>query len=67
MNRKFYSDLFLKVLITIYRPAKVENQIRNLTIPDYLFSEIEQLTQQELMTLAKVPSDTGDNSQKILR
>ena len=42
-------------------------QDRNLTIPDYLFSEIEQLTQQELMTLAKVPSDTGDNSQNILR
>jgi hypothetical protein len=42
-------------------------QDRNVTIPDYLFSEIEQMTQQELMTLAKVPSDTGDNSQNILR
>jgi hypothetical protein len=42
-------------------------QDRDLTIPDYLFTEIEQLTQQELMTLGKIPSDTGDNSQNILR
>ena len=42
-------------------------QDRNVTIPDYMFAEIEQMTQQELMTLAKVPSDTGDNSQNILR
>lgn len=42
-------------------------QDRNVTIPDYLFTEIEQLVQQELMTLGKIPSDTGDNSQNILR
>jgi len=42
-------------------------QDRNVTIPDYLFSEIEQLTQQELMTLGKIPPDNGDNSQNILR
>jgi hypothetical protein len=42
-------------------------QDRNFTIPDYLFTEVEQMTEQEIMTLAKVPSDTGDNSQNILR
>ena len=42
-------------------------QDRNVTIPDYMFAEIEQMTQQELMTLAKLPPDTGDNSQNILR
>jgi hypothetical protein len=42
-------------------------QDRNFAIPDYLFAEMEQLTQQELMTLGKIPSDTGDNSQNILR
>ena len=42
-------------------------QDRNLTVPDYLLTEIEQMTQQELMTLGKIPSDTGDNSQNIMR
>lgn len=42
-------------------------QDRDVAIPDYLFSEVEQLTQQELMTLGKIPSDTGDNSQNIMR
>ena len=42
-------------------------QDRNLTVPDYLLTEIEQLTQQELMTLGKIPADTGDNSQNIMR
>lgn len=42
-------------------------QDRNVTIPDYLFAEIEQMTQQELLTLGKIPSDTADNSQNILR
>jgi hypothetical protein len=42
-------------------------QDRNFAIPDYLFAEMEQMTQQELMTLGKIPSDTGDNSQNILR
>ena len=42
-------------------------QDRDMTLPDYLFTEVEQLVQQELMTLAKIPSDTEDNSQNILR
>lgn len=42
-------------------------QDRNFVIPDYLFTEIEQITQQELMTLGKIPADTGDNSQNIMR
>lgn len=42
-------------------------QDKNFTIPDYLFAEIEQMAQQELMTLAKIPPDMGDDSQNILR
>jgi len=42
-------------------------QDRTFTAPDYLFTEIEQLTQQELMTLGKIPPDTGDDSKNIMR
>jgi hypothetical protein len=42
-------------------------QDRTFTAPDYLFTEIEQLTQQELMTLGKIPADTGDDSKNIMR
>jgi len=42
-------------------------QDRNFTIPDYLFTEMEQFAQQEMMTLGKIPSDAADNSQNILR
>lgn len=42
-------------------------QDQDFSIPDYLFTEIEGMVQQELMTLGKIPSDTSDNSQHILR
>lgn len=42
-------------------------QDKELSIPEYLFTEIESLVQQELMTLAKIPGDASDNSQNILR
>jgi len=42
-------------------------QDRPFPIQDHLFSEIEQMVMQELMTLAKIPVDGTDDSQNILR
>lgn len=43
-------------------------QERKFSLPDHLFAEAEQLAEQELMNLGRIPSDvTGDNSQQILR
>jgi len=42
-------------------------QDTSFNIPDYIMAEIEQLVQQELITLGKIPSDNSDNSQNILR
>lgn len=42
-------------------------QDQQLPFPEYLFSEIEQFTIQELSMLAKLPADTEDDSQNILR
>jgi hypothetical protein len=42
-------------------------QDKDFSIPEYLFTEIESMVQQEMMTLGKIPSDTADNSQNILR
>ena len=42
-------------------------QDREFKIPDYLFAEIEQMVIQETMTLGKIPADSLDDSQNILR
>lgn len=42
-------------------------QDRELSIPDHLFSEIEQMAIQQLLTAGQVPSDGPDDSQNILR
>jgi hypothetical protein len=42
-------------------------QNETYNIPDHLFAEIEQMAQQELLMLGKIPSDTNDDSQNILR
>lgn len=42
-----------------------QNTIFN--IPTHLFAEIEQMAEQEMLTLGKIPSDTNDDSQNILR
>ena len=42
-------------------------QNSTFNIPVHLFAEIEQLVEQEMMTLGKIPSDVNDDSQNILR
>lgn len=36
-------------------------------IPDYLYAEIEQNVQRELMTQMQVPTDMSDNNENVLR
>ncbi len=45
----------------------IAKQDQQLPFPEYLFSEIEQFTIQELSMLAKLPVDGEDDSQNILR
>lgn len=45
----------------------IAKQDQQLPFPEYLFSEIEQFTIQELTMLAKIPVDSEDDSQNILR
>jgi len=45
----------------------VVKQDQNLTLPEYLFSEIEQYVIQELATSIKIPTDGADDSQNALR
>lgn len=42
-------------------------QDQSLPLPEYLFSEIEQYVVQELTITMKIPSDSTDDSQNILR
>lgn len=42
-------------------------QDRTLSIPEHLFSEIEQMVLNEILTAGKIPSDGADDSQNILR
>jgi hypothetical protein len=42
-------------------------QDSNLKLPDYLFSEVEALAFQDLGMLFKIPEDTADNSQNLLK
>lgn len=42
-------------------------QNTTFNVPVHLFAEIEQMVQQEMMTLGKIPSDVNDDSQHILR
>lgn len=42
-------------------------QERELNVPEYLFSEIENLVRQEILTGGQIPSDGADDSQNILR
>jgi hypothetical protein len=42
-------------------------QDQRLTIPEYLFSEVEQFVVKELTMSMQVPSDGADDSQNSLR
>jgi hypothetical protein len=42
-------------------------QDKNLPIPEWLFVEIEQFAEQEMIMSGKVPSDNSDDNQNILR
>ena len=45
----------------------VVEQDRELTIPEHLFSEIEQMVLNEILTAGRIPSDGADDQQNILR
>ena len=45
----------------------IPEQERDINIPDYLFSEIENLARQEFLTAGQIPSDGADDSQNVMR
>lgn len=45
----------------------IPEQERDINIPDYLFSEIENLARQEFLTAGHIPSDGADDSQNVMR
>ncbi len=47
--------------------ACVVEQDREFSIPEHLFSEIEQMVLQEVLTAGQIPSDGADDGQNILR
>lgn len=42
-------------------------QERDINIPEYLFSEAEQMTIKEILTGGQIPSDGDDDSKNVLR
>jgi hypothetical protein len=42
-------------------------QDQNMTIPEYLFAEVEQFAIKELTTMMQVPQDNADDGQNVLR
>ena len=42
-------------------------QDRSLNVPEHLFSEIEQMVLQQVLTAGQIPPDGPDDSQNILR
>jgi len=44
-----------------------QEQDRELAIPEHLFTEIEQMVIQQLLTAGQIPSDGPDDSQNVMR
>lgn len=42
-------------------------QDQHLRIPEYLFAEIEQMAEKEILATGQIPSDGADNQQNVLR
>lgn len=42
-------------------------QDRDISIPEHLFTEIENFVRQEILTAGQIPSDGADDSQNIMR
>ena len=45
----------------------VQEQDRVMGIPDYLFAEIEQMVEKEMLATAQIPTDGPDDSQNVMR
>jgi hypothetical protein len=45
----------------------VVEQDRELSVPDYLFAEIEQMALKELFSTAQLPPDGADDQQNVMR
>jgi hypothetical protein len=49
-------------------PSECKNkQDETLSIPEDLFSEIEQMVRQEILTAGQIPSDGADDGQNVMR
>tara|TARA_R110002020_G_scaffold23658_2_gene78606 strand:- start:3061 stop:3735 length:675 start_codon:yes stop_codon:yes gene_type:complete len=44
-----------------------KEQDRELSIPEHLFTEIEQMVVQQILTAGQIPSDGPDDSQNVIR
>lgn len=44
-----------------------QEQDRELAIPEHLYTEIEQMVVQQLLTAGQIPSDGPDDSQNVMR
>lgn len=44
-----------------------KEQDRELSIPEHLFTEIEQMVVQQILTAGQIPSDGPDDSQNVMR
>jgi hypothetical protein len=47
--------------------ACISEQDREFAIPEHLFSEVEQMVLQQILTAGQIPPDGPDDSQNILR
>ena len=48
-------------------PSCKAKQDEDLAIPEHLFSEIEQMVVQQILTAGQIPSDGADDSQNVMR
>lgn len=66
MEAMFEGDIS-NMLCTTEDNACTPRQLDNLIIPDYLFSEIENMIRQELAVTIQLPSDGADDNQNTMR
>lgn len=62
-----FEDDISNFLCTTAENTCTPRQMENLPIPDYLFSEIENLIRKELVMTMQVPSDGADDNQNTMR
>lgn len=53
--------------VTDQKELCLPKQDEELAIPEHLFSEIEQMVVQQILTAGQIPSDGADDSQNVMR